>query len=155
MKKVSIKVMRWKLFLLGFFKIPMIHFVRPKLMSVDDYNMVIKIPFRRRTRNHLNSMYFGALAVGADLAAGLHVYYISERLNSTLSLAFKSTSGQFLKRPESDVFFHCQSGEYIMKEIQLAKKTNERINFPVTIIAYNNENEEVAKFEMEVSIRVK
>jgi hypothetical protein len=155
MKEVSLKTMRWKLFLLGFVKIPMIHFVRPKIMKVDDYKMIIKIPFRRRTKNHLNSMYFGALAIGADLAAGLLVYYLSERLGNTISLAFKSTSGQFLKRPESDVYFHCEEGSFILEEIQAAKKSQERRNFKVLVKAYNTSKEEVALFDMEVSIRVK
>ncbi len=33
----------------------------------------IRIPLGWRTRNHLGSMYFGALATGADLVGGLLV----------------------------------------------------------------------------------
>lgn len=155
MKSVTLRSMRWKLFLLGFVKIPMIHFVRPKLIDVNDTKITIRIPFRRRTKNHLNSMYFGALAVGADLAAGLHVYYLSERLGNNISLAFKSTTGQFLKRPESDVYFYCEEGAFILDEIKSAKISQERRNFKVMVKAYNTSKEEVAIFEMEVSIRVK
>ena len=65
---VSIKKMRWLLFLLGFVKIPMIRFTNPKLLAIDDNSVRVKIKLRRRTKNHLNSMYFGALSVGADIA---------------------------------------------------------------------------------------
>ena len=65
MKEVSLSKMRWKLFLLGFFKIPLIHYVRPKLVRCNDNEMLKRILFRRRTKNHLNSMYYGALNIGA------------------------------------------------------------------------------------------
>jgi hypothetical protein len=155
MKVFNIRSLRWKLFLLGFVKIPMIHFVRPKLMSVDQESLTIKIPFRRRTRNHLNSMYFGALAVGADLAAGYHVYCLAEHQNTSISLAFKSTQSQFLKRPESDVFFYSNSGKEIRDQILKALESQERINFFVEVKAQNTQNEDVALFAMEVSIRAK
>ncbi len=88
-KKTSIRTMQWKLFLLGFFKIPIIGYTRPKLISIDDENVVVKIKLNRRTKNHLNSMYFGALAVGADIAGGIHVFYFSEILDKKISFSFK------------------------------------------------------------------
>jgi hypothetical protein len=154
MKPVSLSTMRWKLFLLGFFKIPMIHYVRPRIISCDDNNIQIKIPFRRRTKNHLNSMYFGALTIGADLSAGLMVFYACGRMNKKLSLAFKSVKGEFIKRPETAVFFNCSQGEFVREKLEEAIRLNERINFTLSVIATNDTNECVATFEMEVSIRV-
>jgi len=40
---VSIKKMRWLLFLLGFVKIPMIRFTNPKLLAIDDNSVRVKI----------------------------------------------------------------------------------------------------------------
>ena len=51
-------------------KIPLMFFCRPKIMEISDDRVVIKIALNRRTKNHVKSMYFGALAVGADLAGG-------------------------------------------------------------------------------------
>ncbi|GAM75988.1 hypothetical protein JCM19241_286 [Vibrio ishigakensis] len=39
-------------------------------MHIDEARVEVKIPLRRRTKNHLNSMYMGALVVGADVAGG-------------------------------------------------------------------------------------
>ncbi len=154
MKEVSLSKMRWKLFLLGFFKIPLIHYVRPKLVRCNDNEMLIRIPFRRRTKNHLNSMYFGALNIGADLAAGLFVFYHSERIGKKVSLAFKSAKGNFLKRPESHVDFSCVKGEYIREKMEEALQSNSRVNFTLPVEAKNTLGEVVALFEMEVSIRI-
>ena len=48
----------------GLMKIPLISYVKPSVVEVDEEKIVVKIPFRRRNRNHLNSLYFGALCVG-------------------------------------------------------------------------------------------
>ena len=54
----------------GITKIPLLFFCRPKIIELDSKVVEIKIPLKRRTKNHLNSMYFGALSVGADITGG-------------------------------------------------------------------------------------
>ncbi len=41
----------------GFFKIPLLFFVKPSVVELSDKRVVVRIPLRRRTRNHLRSMY--------------------------------------------------------------------------------------------------
>ena len=154
-KAISISSIRRKLFLLGLLKIPMIGFVRPRLISLDREEVVIRIKLGRRSRNHLGSMYFGALAVGADLAAGLHAFYFGELKGYKVSLAFKGIKGEFLKRAESDVAFRCVEGQKILEALELSKSLAERVNIPVQVKAYNSDNEEVADFELVLSLRVK
>jgi acyl-coenzyme A thioesterase PaaI-like protein len=91
---------RFKYFLWSFgrFKIPLIGHLKPKLIAFDSKQVVVKLPLRRRSKNHLNSMYFGALAVGADLAGGLHGFYYTSQLKVKMSLVFKSFQAQFLRR---------------------------------------------------------
>ena len=151
---ISLKKMRWKLFLLGLVKIPIIGFVRPKLISINKDEIVVSISFRRRTKNHLNSMYFGALAVGADVAAGILAYYHSELLQRKISLAFKGMNAEFLKRAESDIRFSCSEGNKIEKMLQTCVSSGERQNESVTVFALNNLGEQVAIFEMILSLKV-
>ena len=154
-KEVSLRKIRWKLFLLGFFKIPMIGFVKPKIQSINDNEVSMSISLRRRTKNHLNSMYFGALAVGADVASGIHVFYLSEKYGHKVSFAFKSIEGEFLKRAETDVTFVFGEGARIKEMLEESVRTNSRINDHVTVKAFNSDQEEVAVFRMGVSVRVK
>ena len=51
----DIKKAQRMLWLFGIFKIPMIGYVRPKILEFNDQRMVVKIKLRRRTKNHLNS----------------------------------------------------------------------------------------------------
>ena len=150
----SIRSMQWKLFLLGFFKIPIIGFTRPKLIAIDGENISVKIKLNRRTKNHLNSMYFGALAVGADIAGGIHVFYFSEILNKKVSFSFKGMNAQFLKRAESDVYFSSNEGIIIKEAIEESSRTGERINKSILVTAKNQNHEIVATFEMISSLKV-
>lgn len=154
-KEISLKQMRWKLFLLSFLKIPVIGFVRPKLLLLNDNESKVKVKLRRRTKNHLNSMYFGALAVGADVAGGLHAFYFAESLGYRVSFAFKGFSGEFIKRAESDVIFEITQGNLIKEAIESSANSKERVNQPIDVIAKGMDGQIVATFVMVVSVKVK
>lgn len=148
------KKIRWKLFLMGLFKIPMLGRLRPHLLSIDDNEIQLKIKLNRLSKNHLNSMYFGALAVGADCAAGLHAFYYAEKMNLNISFAFKSMRGEFIKRAESDTIFVFSEGKTIERIVLKSVESGERYNHLCTVNAFNTSNELVAIFEMEASIKV-
>jgi acyl-coenzyme A thioesterase PaaI-like protein len=153
----AITRMRWFLWLFGQMQVPMIGYLRPKLIALDDKKIVIKIPLNRRSKNHLNSMYFGALAVGADLAGGFHGFYHAKLAKLPVSLVFKSFQAQFLKRPEDDVFFISEMGDCVAALIQDAKRLQQRQNTAIKITAYTgypDNLEAVAEFELELSLKV-
>ena len=153
-KEFSIRKLRWKLFLLGVFKIPIIGFIRPELTEINSKDVRVKIRLKRKSKNHLNAMYFGALAVGADIAGGIHVFYFSETLGKKISFSFKGMKCEFLKRAETDVVFESTQGELIEQAIIESVQTGERINKTIQVNAYNLENEIVATFEMIASLKV-
>lgn len=149
----TLRRMQWMLFLLGRLKIPMIGFVRPRIMEMDDQKVIIRISLRRRTRNHLGSMYFGALSVGADLAGAIHSVYFTG--GKGMSMAFKSMQAEFVKRAEGDVFFESKDGKLISQTIEESRQTRERVNRMVEVTAKNIKGELVAHFKMEISIKMK
>lgn len=143
------------LFLLGFAKIPIIGFVKPRLIELDENKAIVRIRLRRRSKNHLNSMYFGALAVGADVAAGLHAFYFAERMGKKVAFAFKGMNAEFLMRAESNIDFVSEDGQKVKDAMERSAQSGERINEPIMVLAKNTQNEVVATFEMIVSVKVK
>ena len=117
---------RFFLWYFGWFKIRMIAFLRPRLIELDEEKICLRIGLNRRSRNHLHSMYFGALAVGADIAGGLHGFYHAEKAGCNISLIFKSFEAQFIKRPMKDVYFSSQSGKDVSALIEQSKKKREK-----------------------------
>lgn len=140
---------------MGIVKIPMIAYTKPRLIQLDDEQSLVRIKLRRRTKNHLNSMYFGALAVGADVAAGLHAYYFANQAGEKVSFAFKSVKGEFLMRATTDVLFVSKDGELVKQAFDEAKSTGERVNQIVQVEGRNTQDEIVATFDMEVSVKLK
>lgn len=147
------KKMKWNLFLLGKLKIPMLSYTGVKLIELNDNEAKVSIKLKRRTKNHLNSMYFGALAIGADVAGGIHAFYYAEKMNKKISFAFKGMNAQFFKRAETDCVFVSNDGKKVEAAVLLSIKTQERVNETTKVIAYNLANEVVAEFEMIVSIK--
>lgn len=152
---ITLGKMRLLLRLMGLFQIPLLAFVKPRIIEINDEKCVVKVRNRRRVKNHLKSMYFGALCVGADVAGGLPVFYLCEQMGKKPSFAFKSVKANFLKRLETDAYFHCDQVPFIQQKINQALSENERQNFPVMVLVKDLNGEVFAEFEMELSVKVK
>lgn len=141
----------------AFFKVPLIWLCRPKIISLNSQRVDVKIPLRRRTKNHLNSMYFGVLAVGADVAGGYLAMAKAHDKKMKVSLAFKGVEARFLRRPEADVVFSCDQGALIDDILAESAQSGERVNRPVRIVATCpsiNGDEAMAEFDLMLSIKV-
>jgi acyl-coenzyme A thioesterase PaaI-like protein len=142
--------------LFGFTKIPLLLYVRPSVVEISEKKVVVKIPLRRRTKNHLRSMYFGALAIGADCSGGLMAMRLIEESPHNIALVFKTLSAEFLKRAEGDVYFTCEEGDAIAELVNEAALSSERVESPIHVVATvpgKLGNEPVAKFTLILSIK--
>jgi len=141
----------------GLTKVPLIFFVSPSVVRLDDQQCVVKIPLNRRTKNHLNSMYFGVLATGADLAGGLVAMKEIADSKKQVALSFKDFHAEFLKRAEGDVHFVCTQIPEIKNFVAQVIASGERMNFPVYIeaIVPSIEAAPVAKFTLTLSLKLK
>ncbi|MGK5083177.1 DUF4442 domain-containing protein [Bdellovibrionota bacterium FG-1] len=141
----------------GILKIPMLFFISPSVLEVSDERCVVKIPLTRRSRNHLNSMYFGALAAGADCAGGLiAMRTIQTEGDGKVSLIFKDFHADFLKRAEGDVHFTCIQGQEIRALVRKAIESGERENLAVHVVATvpsKMGQEPVARFVLTLSLK--
>lgn len=142
--------------LFGFLKIPVLFYLRPSVVKLDDQECIVKIALNRRSKNHLNSMYFGVLACGADCAGGLAAMRQIQRSGKKISLAFKDFEAQFLKRADGDVHFVNRQGKEITEFVSKVAACHERMNFPLEIIALVPDkygDEPVATFKLTLSLK--
>ena len=149
-----LKTLKYRLYFA--LKIPLISFAKPKLLSVNDTQCQLQIKLSRRTKNHLNSMYFGALAIGADLAGGLLAMHHIEKSGEKISLVFKDIHGDFLKRVEGHAIFTCLDGDRIQKMIKKTVQTKERVSEKITInvtVPSLFKDEVLANFTLTLSIK--
>jgi hypothetical protein len=117
-----------KLSLFAIAKIPLIFFLGPKIIKLNDETCEAVIPLTYRSRNHLHSQYFGALAVGADLCIGLIATHHIKKSHKKISLVFKDFTADFKKLAKADVHFHCLEGGKIETLVDKVIATGTRQN---------------------------
>jgi hypothetical protein len=141
--------------LFGLTRIPLLFYVGVSVKEISPERMVIRIPLRRRTKNHLGSMYFGALCIGADCAPGAFAMYLIRQQPVPISMVFKDFQAEFLKRAEGDVDFCCDQGKEIADLVTRAAASDERVEKQVEVIATvpSISDEPVARFKLTLSLK--
>jgi len=138
-------------------KVPLLGWCLPAVTRLDDEACSVLIPLRRRTKNHLGSMYFGALCVGADCAGGLMAYRLIQKSGKPVSLIFKDFQAEFLRRPEGDVEFTCLQGREIAQWVQQVLQSPERQEMAVQVTARVPKGiypeEVIARFTLTLSLK--
>jgi acyl-coenzyme A thioesterase PaaI-like protein len=130
-------------------------FVKPRVLELTADRCVVRLPLSWRTKNHLGSMYFGALCIGADVAGGLIAFRLAQQKKMKISFVFKDVRGEFLKRAEGDVVFTNTDGPVIADVMQRAM-SGERAEGTVNVVATVPSklgDEPVAKFALTLSVK--
>lgn len=148
--KETLWVRTWSLL-----RIPVLWYVRPSVVELTSERVEVRIPFRRRTKNHLGSIYFGVLCIGADTAGGLIAMKRIQETGNQVSLIFKDFRAEFLKRAEGPVHFICTEGPGIASLVDEAMESGERVHMPVHVTATvpSIDDEPVAQFVLTLSLK--
>ena len=136
----------------------MIGYCRPRVVNVSDTEVVLSIPLNRRTRNHVGSMYIGAMTVGVDFVTGLTAMTSIKKSKKNIVLIFKDLKSSFIKRAEGETLFTCNYTKEIAAAVKKVVDSNERVNIEVPIIATVPEkfgDEPVAEFIITLSMKEK
>ncbi len=139
-------------------RIPSLLFLGPRVMELDDEGCAVKLPLGWRSRNHVGSMYVGALCAGADLASGLNAYRAIRSGHPKVVPLFKDLRADFLKRADGDVLFRMRDGRRVAEAVRQADETGERLTMPVEVVATVPDkygDEPVARFTLGLSLRRK
>lgn len=129
--------------------------VKPSVLEVNENRCVVRIPLNWRTKNHLGSMYFGALCIGADVAGGLIAFNLAQRERMDISFVFKDIRGEFLKRAEGDVHFTNEDGA-VVRDVLARAAGGERAEGVVNVVATVPSklgDEPVARFALTLSLK--
>ncbi|NVK31385.1 MAG: DUF4442 domain-containing protein [Gammaproteobacteria bacterium] len=138
----------------GLAKVPMITYVGPKICRIDDDVLEMQIKHRWRNNNHLKSLYFGAFAVGADVAGGFLAYWIARKLGIKITLAFASFDAEFKRRAHGHTIFRCEEGALIRQMILQSRERGERVTRELNIQAWTEEEPApVAVFKLGLSLK--
>jgi hypothetical protein len=148
----------WMLRGFGLARIPMLLFCQPSIAEFTPEVCVVRIPLNWLTRNHLRSMYFGALAVGADCAGGYAATMLIRERQAQVSFIFGEFTAKFHKRPEADTLFRCADGLKMAALVDRAIASGERVHDHVDVVATSpaaSGESPVATFRLTVSLKAR
>jgi len=134
----------------------MIFYCRPKVIEINSDSVTVKIPLLRRNKNHVGSMYLGALSVGADITSAMLALGIIKKTDKKIIPIFKDFHADYYKRAEGDVHFVCNEGVKIKKMLNEVIDNNVRINEKIIVNAYvptKLGEEVVARFSLTLSLK--
>ncbi len=139
----------------SFFKIPLLAFASPKVIDMTEARSEVRIKLGMRTKNHLGVMYFGALAMGAELSIALKAIDLINSSDKKMSFIFKDFSADFLKRADGHVHFVCDQAVKVAALVAKAEASSERQNETFDGYAYvpSNSNEPVMTYRLTLSIK--
>lgn len=125
-------------------------------MEMRQDRTVIRIRLSRRTKNHLNSMYFGALAVGAELVVAAKAVHAIEVSKMKVDFVFKDFKVEFFKRAEGDVFFICDQGLAVEALVAQTLASGERVTRTFQgygVVPSKNAEEKILQFDVTLSVK--
>ena len=135
--------------------IPLLAFVTPRVIHLDDQRTEVRIRLDRRSRNHLGVMYFGALAMGAELSIALKALETIAESGKKIDFIFKDFNAQFLKRADGHVHFHCEDAGGVRQMIEDAANGSERLSRTFRGFANvpSRASDPVMTYELTLSVR--
>ena len=142
----------------GLTQVRLIHYCRPKIVDVNAEGVTLFMPLDRRTRNHVRSMYIGAMVVGVDMVTGFTALLKIRESKRNVILIFKDLKANFLKRAEGNIHYICSEGKAIAAAVEETIRTGDRVNLPVPVIATVPDkfgDEPVAEFIITLSMKEK
>ncbi len=144
---------KFHLFLLA--KLPSAFFTGVRLKSISENTCSSTIKHRWINQNPFGSIYFAILAMSAELTTGTLVLQKIRNSKQPISMLVTQQKGTFLKKAKGKITFTCSDGKIIDNALQNTITSAEGQTFWMESIGKDEQNETVAIFNFEWSIKLK
>lgn len=125
----EMKLFTWK-------NIPYVALANPKLVHLDSKTCQIQINTSRIKQNHLRSMYFAVLLIGAEVSIGVPTTIFIREIGLQVDHIFKDMWCEFKKRATDDVIFQCNEVDKVKSTIAAAASSPERQEATISGFSY-------------------
>lgn len=141
------------LFLLRY--LPAAYFSGVRVVSADERQCVVRIPYKWFTRNPFRSTYFASLSMAAEMSTGVLALAQVYKRTPAVSMLVVRVESEYFKKAVGRTFFTCNHGEAFNKAVEEAIATGESRSVTAVSEGKNKDGEIVARFNITWSFRVK
>lgn len=138
-----------------FLKLPSAFLCGVRVKSITANQCVVSVRHRWINQNPFNSMYFAVQAMAAELSTGALVMLYIRNSNAKISMLVTASKSTFTKKAVGRIHFTCSDADLIANAISETIASGNGQSFVMRSVGINEQNEQVATFEFEWSIRAK
>ncbi len=135
-------------------KLPTCFFWSLKLQELSEDSCSVVIPFKRRTKNPFQSIYFAALAGAAELSTGL-IWVNLLGFKAPYSILVKGCQLNFIKKSTTAITFTCSDGPEARHAVQQLQQSGDIVELNMTAIGKNKDGITVAEMVFNWSVKRK
>lgn len=151
--KNNVTSFKFNIYLLA--KLPSAWFSGVRVKNLDYEKAEVSVPYKWFSQNPFQSTYFACLAMAAEMSTGLPCMMAIWKQKPSISMLVVDLQAQFTKKATNVTTFVCKDVQAIFETVEKAKKTGEGESIETTAIGYDKANDEVARFKVVWSFKVK
>lgn len=137
------------------FKLPMGILAGLRLVSATPSRAIVCVKYQYITKNPFQSIYFGCLAMAAELASGVLGLVHVMGLKPHVSMLVVRLEAEFIKKGKGKVFFTCEDGEILGRAAQETRDTGQPRTVTAISVGRDEQGNEIAKFLITWSFKAK
>jgi len=140
-----------------FRRLPSVFFWGAKVKTVTPERSEVTVPYRWSTKNPFQSIYFATQAGVAELSTGIlcNVAIRGFGLTGKVSMLVVDFQANYSKKANTQTTFVCEDGAKLVAALQEAIETGKGVPVTVVSIGQNTNGEEVSRFEVTWSFKVR
>jgi hypothetical protein len=136
-------------------KLPMGVLAGLRLKEVSGDRAVVCVKYQYVTKNPFHSIYFGCLAMAAELSSGVLCLVYTMGLKPFVSVLVVHMEANFVKKGKGKVYFTCENGLEIGQAAFETKRTGEPRTVLAKSIGRDEKGQEIATFLITWSFKAK
>lgn len=143
----------FKLFL--FYKLPLAFIARLNIVSLNTTQAQVSIPYGWLTQNPFKSTYFAALSMAAEMSTGVLGLMAIDCAEKPISMLVVNLQADFTKKAVDLSTFTCNNGQQFFDAVAHTLATGEAVTVEALSVGTNKAGEEVARFTITWSLKLK
>ena len=136
-------------------KLPMGILAGLRLKEASPERAVVCVKYQYVTKNPFRSIYFGCLAMAAELSSGVLCLVYTMGLTPFVSVLIIHMEAKFVKKGRGKVYFTCENGLEIGQAARETKQTGEPRTVVTTSVGRDEKGMEIARFQITWSFKAK
>ncbi len=117
-----------------------------KVVSFDEKEVRVSVPYKYWNKNPFRSIYFAVLAMAAELSTAMAGLAASEDAGVPVSMLVLGMRAEFTKKAKTKIVFRCADGERMRQAVAKSIETGEGQIVEVAAAGTDAAGDEVAKF---------